>query len=172
MTVLSQKLDDLQSRLGFRMESISQLLSQATTQASVPVPGEIYRSALGDYQSGKMDLAISGFKSFIERYPTSDLADSAQFYLADSYLSKQNYSEARIQFDKLLSSSKEHRAQALLKRSYALDGMKQAQAQKDTLKVLIKEFPSSSEAQTAKQILEDLQEESQPKKKTPKKKAE
>ena len=76
MTSLTQKLDDTQVRLGGRMETISRLLSQATTQASVPVPGELYRSAYVDYQSGKLDLAISGFKSFIERYPESDLTDS------------------------------------------------------------------------------------------------
>src|SRR5437870_3851289 len=33
--LLTQKLDDLQVRLGTRMEGISQLLSAATTQASV-----------------------------------------------------------------------------------------------------------------------------------------
>ncbi len=153
---LNQKLDDSQSRLGGRMESISQLLSAATTQASVPVPGDMYRAAYGDYLSGKPDLAIAGFKTFLERFPDSDLADDAQFYIADSYLNKKNYSEARIQFDKVLGISQAYRPQALLKRAYALEGSSQSEDQKLTLKTLVKEFPGSSEAQTADQILKDL----------------
>lgn len=157
MGTLSQKLDDLHSRLSGRMESISTLLAQATTQASIPVPGDLYRTAYGDYQTGKYDLAISGFKTFLERYPNSDLADSAQYYLADSYLSKQNFDEARLQFDKVLTTSREFRARALLRRSYALAGTNQEAAQKETLKALIKEFPSSPEGQTAKQILDSME---------------
>lgn len=153
---LTQKLDDTQSRLGGRMESISALLSAATTQASVPVPGEIYRAAYSDYLAAKPDLSISGFKTFIERFPDSDLADDAQFYLADSYLLKKDYGQARIEFDKVLSMSQTFRAQALLKRSYALAGSKQLEDQKHTLRTLIKEFPDSAEAETAGQILKEL----------------
>lgn len=154
MTSLSLKLDDTQSRIGSRLETITQLLSEATTQATVAIPGDIYRSAHGDYLAGKIDLAISGFKSFLERYPTSDLANQAQFYLADCHLIKKDYVRARIEFDKLLSISRELRPQALLKRAYALEGSKQTLDQKATLKILIKEYPKSTEAQTAEQILE------------------
>lgn len=174
MGTLTQKLDDTQLRLGGRMENISQLLSAATTHASVPVPGELYRTAYGDYQSGKIDLAISGFKSFMERYPTSDLVDSAQFYIADCYLIKKDFAQARVEFDKVLSTSIEFRPQALLKRSYCLAELNQRSAQKDTLQALIKEFPGSPEAQTAKQIIKELESElakekakSAPKKKSP-----
>lgn len=157
MSTLTQKLDDSQSRLGGRMESISQLLSAATTQASVPVPGEIYRIAYNDYFSGKLDLAIMGFKTFLERYPESDLADDAQFYLADSYLAKKDYVQARVEFDKTLSSSQEFRTQALLKRAYALHGTNQIKDEKATLQTLIKEFPKSQEAETAKQIFAEIE---------------
>ncbi len=153
---LTQKLDDSQTRLGGRMESISQLLSAATTQASVPVPGEMYRSAYGDYLAGKLDLAIAGFKTFLDRFPESDLADDAQFYIADSYLSKRDYVRAREEFDKVLGVSQSYRPQALLKRAAALEGSRQIEDQKLTLKTLIKEFPNSSEGQTADQILKDI----------------
>lgn len=153
---LTQKLDDSQTRLGGRMESISQLLAAATTQASVPVPGEMYRTAYGDYISGKLDLAIAGFKTFLDRFPDSDLADDAQFYIADSYLSKKDYHQARVEFDKVLGVSQSYRPQALLKRAYALEGSRQIEDQKLTLKTLIKEFPKSSEAESAEQVLNDI----------------
>lgn len=156
MTSLSQKLDDTQSKLGGRMEFISKLLSEATTQASVPVPGDLYRSAYGDYVAGKLDLAISGFQTFLQRYPDSDLADDAQFYAADCLLLKKDYKSARAEFDKTLGMSAEFRKQALLKRAYALAGSGNLKDQKLTLQTLVKEFPDSTEADTAKEILKDL----------------
>lgn len=156
-TTLMHRLDDVQRRLGGRMQSISELLSAATTQAVVPVPSEVYRTVYGDYAAGRLDLAISGFKSFLMRYPDSDLANSAQFYMADSFLLKKDFVQARIEFDKVLSMSQEWRAPALLKRAYALNASQQVEDQKATLQALIKEFPDSQEAQTAKQILKELE---------------
>lgn len=169
MTNLSQKLDDTQIRLGGRMEMISELLSAATKQAAVVTPGEIYRTAENDYLAGKLDLAISNFKDFIERYPNSDLVDSARFYLADSYLQKKNFQQALAEFDKVAGASREYRPRALLKRSYVLDAMKSPVAQRETLKTLIQESPDSPEAQTAQQILKEL-EKGTPKETAPKKK--
>ena len=117
---------------------------------------------------GKYDLAIAGFKLFLERYPESDLADDAQYYYADSFLMKKDYARARQEFDHVLSISREFRNAALLKRAYALGGAKQVEDQKHTLKTLIKEAPGSPEAATAKEILEDLE---SPKKNPPRKKS-
>lgn len=156
MTALSQKLDDTQMRLGGRMESISRLLSEATTQASVPVPGELYRAAYGDYVAGKLPLAIAGFRTFLQRYPDSDLADDAQLYLADSYLQKKEYRTALSELDKLLATSQEYRRQALLKRAYALSGLGNVKNERITLEAVIKEFPESSEADSAQEMLKRL----------------
>lgn len=167
MTTLSQKLDDSQSKLGGRMERISTLLSEATTQASVPVPGEVYRTAYGDYVAGKTDLAISGFRNFLRRYPDSDLSDDAQFYLADCYLLKKDFKNARAEFDKVLAQSASYRKQALLKRARALEGSGNARDQKLTLEALIKEFPDTTESDTAKEILKSLEPARKPKKSKP-----
>lgn len=157
MGTLTQKLDDSQTRIGGRLETVTKLLSEATSQATVAVPGELYRTAYSDYLGGKIDLAISGFKTYLDRYPESDLADDAQYYYADCYLVKQNFGRAREEFDKVLGMSREYRVPALLKRSYALAGLDMVEDQKHTLKTLIKEAPQSQEAETARQILEELE---------------
>lgn len=156
MSSLSVKLDDTQAGLGQRMEIISRLLSEATSQAKVAVPGDLYRAAYGDYLSGKFPLALEGFMAFLKTYPDSDLADDAQFYLADCYLQKKDYKAARAEFDKALAVSREFRAQALLKRAYALQGMNQTKDEKLTLDTLIKEFSNSPESEAAKEMLKDL----------------
>lgn len=161
VAVLSQRMDDTQAKLGIRMDQLSQIISQSTapapsTESSAPLPTEYYKEAYTDYLAGKIDLAEKGFKSFIDRYPKSDLTDDALFYLADCYLTKKDYAQARLHFDKVLASSAELRAQALFKRALSLEGLKQPENQKVTLQALIKEFPTSQEAQRAKEILENF----------------
>ena len=150
MSSLSVKLEDTQAGLGQRMELISRLLSDATQQSKVAVPGDLYRTAYGDYLSGKFSLAREGFAAYLLAYPNSDLADDAQFYLADCYLKKKDYKTARAEFDKLLSISQEFRASALLHRAYALQGMNLTNDERLTLETLIKEFPNSPESEAAK----------------------
>ena len=159
MSALSLKLDDAQTGLGQRMELISRLLSEATSQATVAVPGDLYRAAYGDYMAGKFSLAAEGFTAFLKTYPDSDLADDAQFHLADCYLQKKEHKAARAEFDKVLAVSREFRAQALLKRAYALQGMKQAKDMNLTLETLIKEFPNSPESEAAKEMLKHKEKE-------------
>ena len=154
MSSLSVKLEDTQAGLGQRMELISRLLSDATQQAKVAIPGDLYRTAYGDYLSGKFSLALLGFTAYLASYPNSDLTDDAQFYLADCYLKKKDYKTARIEFDKLLSISKEFRASALLHRAYALQGMNLTNDKKLTLETLLKEFPNSPESKVAKEMIQ------------------
>ncbi len=99
MLVVSQKLDDTQMGLRNKMEGIGQLLSAATNQTSLPLPSDEYKIAYRDYLAGKIDLSLEGFKNFLERYPDHDLSDQAQFFLADCYLTKKKFKEARVEFD-------------------------------------------------------------------------
>ena len=69
MGELSQKLENTQANLTSRMGLITELLSAATAQSSVIVPGEVYRGAYEDYLAGKLSLAINGFDLFLKRYP-------------------------------------------------------------------------------------------------------
>lgn len=163
VTTLSRRMDDTQQLLGVRMDNISQLLSQTTvaahpSQAQAPavIPGDLYKSAYADYISGKIDLAEKGFKSFIDQYPQSDLNDQALFYLGDCSLVKKDFALALSHFDKVLSISRQLRSQALLKRAHALAGLKRVENERVTLQTLMKEYPNSPEAQTAREMLDEL----------------
>jgi TolA-binding protein len=146
MALLSQKLETME------------LLAASTTQNRTPVPSEWFEMVYRDYLANKIPLALSGFKKFIEQYPESALVEDAQFYLADCYLIQKEFISARMAFDAVLARSRKWRAQALLKRAYALAGSKKMTDQTLTLKTLIQEFPQSPEAKTAKQILEEQKE--------------
>ena len=55
--------------------------------ARSPQSGEIYQAAYIDFSKGNSPLAIAGFQEFIRRFPDSDLADNAQYWVGESYFS-------------------------------------------------------------------------------------
>src|SRR5205823_887301 len=45
------------------------------------LPGDLYLSARGDYQSARYDLALQSFNEFLKYYPTEKTAANSQFYI-------------------------------------------------------------------------------------------
>ena len=123
MTALSQKLEDLQADLTRRM---SVLAGAVTGGGSVSVsggstatssnPGDIYRLALNDYQAGKYDLALIGFRNFMSQYPRVELAPQAQFEIGECEFARKNFVDAAREYDKVaqLFPEKRHGAEGAL----------------------------------------------------------
>jgi len=70
----------------------------ARPQAVLP-PEDLYKTALSDYTKGDYDLAITGFRGYLQTYPRTSLAPNAQYWLAECYFSQKNYKQAIEEFD-------------------------------------------------------------------------
>jgi outer membrane protein assembly factor BamD (BamD/ComL family) len=55
----------------------------------------------------KVDDALASYRELTEKYPTDPLADSAQLIIADSYLKLQNYKQAKVELQKLVSFTRD-----------------------------------------------------------------
>jgi len=77
MSLLGQRLDDVETNLSQREGKLFEQLS-GTALSSGPMPSDLYRMAYGDFYAGKYDLAITGFKSYLEKYATGALAEAAE----------------------------------------------------------------------------------------------
>jgi tol-pal system protein YbgF len=62
-------------------------------------PEDVYRAALNDYTKGNYDLAITGFRTYIQNYPKTSLVPNAQYWLGESYHSQKNYAQAIEEFE-------------------------------------------------------------------------
>lgn len=62
-------------------------------------PEDVYRTALNDYTKGNYDLAISGFRTYIQNYPKTSLVPNAQYWLGESYYGQKNYAQAIEEFE-------------------------------------------------------------------------
>jgi TolA-binding protein len=66
---------------------------------------DLYGRALGDYRSGKYDLAVDGFNELLKFYPNDKLAPNAQYYIGLVYYGdKKNYDKALEAFSAVLTN--------------------------------------------------------------------
>ncbi len=121
-------------------------------------PAMTYQNAFRDYQKGNYDLAISGFKDFIQHYPQSDLADNAAYWIGESLYSQKKYRESIAQFDSVVNDypKSEKVPSALLKKGYAYISLGEKAQGIVQLQYVVHEHPKSTEAAKAREELKKL----------------
>jgi len=158
MSLLAQRMDDVQSNLGQRMEILTNHLSSTPIQNIIPPPSDLYKLAYSDYLRGKYDLAVIGFRSYMDKYPAAELSGNAQYYLADCYFTKGNYensiTELTVFFEKYPKSELTKPAKFKLGKSYAK--LNKSGEAETVFKTIIKQYPASNEAEQSKIELKNI----------------
>lgn len=121
-------------------------------------PVQLYQSAYQDYQRGNYDLAIAGFREFVEDNPQSDLADNAAYWIGESLYSQRNYPQAIEQFNRVINAypRSDKIPAALLKKGLAYIELGERAQAIVQLQYVVHEHPQSSEASLARQRLREL----------------
>ncbi len=172
---LRAEIERIKEELNALQEKIAALQTAGVaTQAKQPVPEtpqkspeeqkkpltpkEIYQEALKTLETGKTQEAREKFQAFLKKFPGSDLADNAQFWIAESYYKEGNYEDAILAYETLIKKYPESNkvAGAMLKQAYAFLELKDTSTSKVILSRLIERFPDSKEAELAKKKLESL----------------
>jgi tol-pal system protein YbgF len=136
----------------------------ATGELTVPAaapsvdPMQTYQAAYRDYQRGNYDLAIDGFRDFLETSANSDLADNAAYWIGESLFSQKKYREAIGQFDAVVNKypKSDKVPGALLKKGYAYISVNERAQGVVQLQYVLHEHPKSQEASLARQKLKQL----------------
>ncbi|MEO8070613.1 MAG: tol-pal system protein YbgF, partial [Acidobacteriota bacterium] len=118
-------------------------------------PAAAYAEARGDYLSGHWDLAIDGFKEFVQKYPESPDAPQAQFLLGESYYSQGKCREALPAFGTFISTykSSEQVPEAYYMQGLCYDALGQHTEARKIFTQVIKDYPNSTSALQAAQKL-------------------
>ena len=140
----------------------------ADTQTTVPFagapaapptePANLYNAAHEDYLRGNFDLAIQGFSEYAKRYPSTDLADNALYWIGECNYSKKQFKEAIEAFTRLLNSYKtsDKAAAALLKKGLAYLELGDRASAVINLQYVLYEHPGTKEAELARSRLGSL----------------
>lgn len=102
--------------------------------------------------------AIAGFNAFLVKYPQSNLADNALYWLGESYYVTQDNKSALASFDRLLTAfpDSDKVPGALLKKGYILDAMGNRSEARKMLQQVLDKYPASSVARMAKARLKHM----------------
>ena len=134
----------------------------AVTEVNVPAasenPMEVYQAAYRDYQRGNYDLALSGFRDFLAKYPNSELSANAEYWIGESLYSQKKYSESIEQFNGVVNRypKSDKAPAALLKKGYAYLAMNDRPRAIVQFQYVVHEYPNSRESALAKDRLRQL----------------
>lgn len=117
-----------------------------------------YQTAFNLLREGKYDLAKKQFGGFIQKYPQSDYADNAQYWLGEVNYVQRNFDAALIEFNKVLTGYPDSSkfADALLKIGLSEYEMEHWELARNAFKKIIEKYPNSSEAQLAEKRLQKI----------------
>lgn len=126
--------------------------------ASKPPPSDaegLYDRAFQLFRGGKYEAARAEFSSYLERYPKTDLADNAQFWLGECHYSEKSYREAIAAYEKTIKDypKSDKVSSALLKQGMAFLALGDKTAGKILLKKVVKGYPQSNQAKIARSKL-------------------
>ncbi|MDH5618108.1 MAG: tol-pal system protein YbgF [Gammaproteobacteria bacterium] len=131
----------------------------------LPVPGgsdrDNYQAAFELLKQQRYEPAAMAFKQFLVTFPDSELADNAQYWLAESHYVTQKFNEALTEFGVVLSKYPRSRkvADALLKIGYCNYEIKDWAAAREALSRVQAEYPETTAARLAGQRLSRMGEE-------------
>ena len=115
-------------------------------------------AALAVFRAGDFKGSQTGFANFIKRYPRSNLAPSALFWLGNAQYATRDYKEAITNFRSLLTASPNHQRapEAMLSIANCQIELKDTRAARATLESLVKTYPQSEAAQAGRERLSRL----------------
>lgn len=172
---IRRDIEDVKARLA-ALETSAPVAAPPTGTASAPAPSgsqvtvpakpapasadptEIYQAAYRDYQRGNYDLAIEGFREFLDVNQVPDLADNASYWIGEALFSQKKYREAIEQFDNVVTKypKSDKVPGALLKKGYAYISIGEKAQGVVQLQYVLHEHPRSQEAALARQKLKQL----------------
>ena len=119
---------------------------------------EIYRMAKQAFDQGDSDAARKKFQELIEKYPRSERADNAQFWIGEIYYREKWYEKAILEYQKVIENyPKGNKVPAsLLKQGLAFLNLGDKTNSRLILEELIKKHPKSNEAKIARDKVKSL----------------
>jgi tol-pal system protein YbgF len=140
--------------------------SQAPPVAAAPArpvgsDQQNYQAAFDLIQARKYPEAGTAFTKFLSDFPTSPLADNAQYWLAETRYVQRQFQSALPEFQKVVDNYPQSAKlpDALLKVGYCQIELGQREAARTALQQVMRQYPDTTAARLASQRLDRLSQE-------------
>jgi tol-pal system protein YbgF len=118
----------------------------------------LYRKSFEALRAGRHEEAEQGFKEFLRAYPSHDLADNSQYWLAECYYDRKDFAQAVREFRRVIERypSGNKVPDALLKVGFSYLALGSTEAGRQTLAQLQRSYPRHEAAGLAASRLVEL----------------
>jgi tol-pal system protein YbgF len=153
-----RRLQELRASLEPRAEAAAAAASGDTSTASgEPGPNQLYELALDQFRRGSFATARAGFEDLLRRFPSADVADDAQFYVAESLAAAGSAAAADSAYRAVVTRypASPRAATALYKRARTRAAAGRRAEARTLYEELVRRFPRSDEAELARGALRE-----------------
>lgn len=160
---LDSRIQGLETAMRSR-HSVGVMEGGSLSPGELPVPGgsdrDNYQAAFELLKEQRYEPAAMAFGQFLVTYPDSELADNAQYWLAESHYVTQKFEEALSAFEVVINDYPRSRKvpDALLKMGYCNYELKRWPAARDALRRVQGSYPETTAARLAGQRLTRMEE--------------
>ena len=161
---LDSRIIELEAAMRDR-SSVSVMDGGTLPPGQLPMPGgsdrDNYQAAFELLKEQRYEPAASAFEQFLITFPESELADNAQYWLAESYYVTQQFDKALGEFEVVISKYPNSRKvpDALLKMGYCNYELKQWDSAREALARVQTDYSETTAARLAGQRLQRMGEE-------------
>lgn len=129
---------------------------EAERPAGEPSEIDLYNAALSDYQAGRYDLALAGFREYLRLFPDGTSPDNAQFWIGKIYFDQGQHEAAAAELERLLAAYPEtdKAAQATFYLGSANRELGNEERARAYFREVIERYPASQESQLARRELD------------------
>ncbi len=159
---LDTRIQELEASIQAR-NSVNVMDGGTLAPGQLPVPGgsdrNNYQAAFELLKEQRYQPAASAFQQFLVTFPDSELADNAQYWLAESHYVTQQFDQALGEFEAVIDTFPTSRKvpDALLKMGYCNYELRRWDAARGALDRVRKDYPETTAARLAGQRLQRME---------------
>jgi len=152
MQRLEGKLDEAMGRFN----QVSQRQNVPSTTPGGPDPNQLYDQAAQDLTQGRYDMALSGFREFVQRFPNVELTDNAQYGIGECLFAESKFDSAATEYARVDAQypTGDKVPAALYKQALSEEKLGRTSQSRQHLQELIRRFPQAGESQLARERLD------------------
>jgi tol-pal system protein YbgF len=168
---IKTRLKSMESQPGEAKKKPEETKKEALQHPSKPVEPKdkisLYEEAYDAFKDKNYKEAREKFEAFIKEFPQDELADNAQFWIAETYYGEKDFEAAILAYEAVLKKypKSEKASGSILKQGFSFIEMGDRKTGKTILEKLVELYPESKEAALAKKKVEDIEKGASKKKK-------
>ena len=158
LAYFDRRLSHLENYLGLQEAAAEE--QPAGRSAPAPPPSgdpatQLYDAGKQAFDGGDYVKARQRFEQLIQQYPKSEMADNAQFWVAEIFYREKWYEKAILEYQKVIENYPDGNKvpAALLKQAQSFSNIADRSNARLIYQELVNKYPQSSESQVARQKL-------------------